>query len=140
VSASVFMNVTGRQLDDPAGTHFAFDGNPATFWQTDQYHNAEFSNLYSGLGLALELNSNTKVHHLVVSSPTSGWAAQAYVSDSLVPNGQPVTAWGQPTDTKTGISGNTTLSLGGKTGRWVLLWITNLGPSFQVKIGEVSVS
>jgi hypothetical protein len=62
------------------------------------------------------------------------------VSNSPVPIGQPVTAWGQPTDTKTGISGNTTLSLGGRTGRWVLLWLTNLGPADKVQIGEVSVS
>ena len=134
------MNVTGHGLDDAADTPLAFDGNPATFWQTDQYATPRFGNLYSGIGLALQLNSHEKVHHLVVSSPTTGWAAQAYVSDSLVPIGQPVTAWGQPTDTKTGISGGTTLSLGGHSGRWVLLWLTYLGPAKQVKIGEVSVN
>lgn len=134
------MNVTGHPLDDPQGTHLAIDGNPATFWQTDRYANPRFGNIYSGLGLAVELSSTATLHHLVVSSPSSGWAAQAYVADSLVPIGRPVSAWGQPTDTKTGISGGTTLSLGGHSGRWVLLWLTYLGPANQIRIGEVSVN
>lgn len=57
-----------------------------------------------------------------------------------MPSGQPVSAWGAPTDTKTAINGSTTFTLGGHKGQWVLLWLTNLGPTFQTRINELSVS
>src|SRR6202035_4857681 len=87
--------------DDPAQLPLTFDGNPATYWHTDLYHSATFSNLYPGLGLAIHLSSSGSLHRLTVTSPTVGWAAQTYTSAVAVPSGQPVSAWGQPTDTKT---------------------------------------
>jgi hypothetical protein len=126
--------------DDPQGLPNTFDGNPATYWHTDQYHSATFSNLYPGLGLAVHLSGSATLHRLTVTSSTVGWAAQTYTSTTSVPSGQPVTAWGQPTDTRTDIDGSTTFTLGGRHGDWVLLWLTNLGPSFQTRINELAVS
>ena len=65
-----------------------------------------------------------------------------------MPSGQPVTAWGSPTATKTDIGGSATFSLAGRRGQWVLLWLTNLGQpiqsgfglKFQARISELSVS
>jgi hypothetical protein len=128
--------------DDPQGLPFLFDHNPATAWHTDQYRTAAFGNLYPGLGVNIQLSGAGTVHHLVVSSPTTGWAAQTYVSGRPIASGQPVSAWGQPTDTKTGISGPTTFNLSGRRGQWVLLWLTHLStnPPFQVSIDEITVT
>jgi hypothetical protein len=132
--------VNSREPDDPQGARYIFDGDPNTAWFTDSYGTPTFGNLYPGLGLAVALDKSAKLSRLDVTTPTVGWAAQVYVSEAAVPSGQPVSAWGQPTDSKTDISGNTTFSLGGRTGRYVLLFLTNLGPKKKAQINEVEVS
>ena len=132
--------VNGRPPDDPQGIPFAFDGNAATVWHTDVYHDATFDGLYPGLGLEIQLTGAAKLHHLVVTSPTTGWAAQAYVSATPVTSGQGLTAWGQPTATQSNINGSTTLDLGGRHAQYVLLWITNLGPGFQTQVAELAIN
>lgn len=136
---TVFM-VNGRPPDNPNSTPLAFDGNPGTFWQTDVYSNSTFGNLYPGIGLAIDLGSDRAVHSLTVTSPTTGWAASTYVSGSEIPSGQPVTSWGSPTDRKSGIRGDASFSLAGRRGRYVLLWITNLGPADTAKVAELAIS
>ncbi len=138
-SVSVFMP-KDRPPDDPQGTRLTYDGNPSTAWYTAQYHSPLFGGLYNGLGLAIQLRSSGVLHRLAVTSPSAGWSAQTYVSSRAISSPQPVTAWGAPTDSKSAISGDATFSLGGRRGRWVLLWLTNLGPADQVSIAELSVS
>jgi hypothetical protein len=141
VAVSPFM-VNGRPPDDAQHLPYTFDGNPATLWHTDEYRSATFGNLYPGMGLAIQLNGRAALHHLRVTSPTAGWAAQTYVATSSVASGQAVEAWGVPTDTRSGITGSTTFTLGGRGGQWVLLWLTRLGPAgglFQLSIDELTV-
>ncbi len=136
----VFMTTTARPPDNPTMTRFTFDGNVSTFWPTDQYSSATFGNLYPGIGLAIQLDSAEQGHQLVVTSPTSGWSAQTFVASSDIPSGRPVTEWGTPTDTRSDVaSGNATFNLGPRRGQWVLLWITNLGPSDGARIAELSI-
>ena len=136
----VFMTTTARPPDNPAMTRFTFDGDVSTFWSTDQYSSPTFGNLYPGIGLAIRLDSAEQGRQLVVTSPTSGWSAQTYVASFDVPSGRPVTEWGAPTDTRSGISSGTeTFTLGSRRGQWVLLWITNLGPSDGARIAELSI-
>lgn len=137
-TVTVFM-AKDRPPDNPGETRYTTDGDPTTFWQTDVYSSPTFGNLYPGIGLSIELSSTATVHTLTVTSPSVGWAASAYVSATPVDSGQPVSAWGSPTSTESDISGDTTLSLGGKSGRYVLLWITNLGPSDTAKVAELAV-
>jgi serine/threonine-protein kinase len=138
-NVQVYLDVNGHQLDDPAQTPLTFDGNPATFWSTDMYNSPTFGNLYSGIGLVIQLSAATTVHTLTVTSPTSGWAASTYVSAASVPTGQAISAWGSPTSSKSGIDGPATFSLGGRKGQFVLLWITNLGPTDRAQVAELSV-
>jgi hypothetical protein len=139
-SATPFM-LRGRP-DDPQGLPFLFDHNPTTAWHTDQYRTAAFGNLYPGLGVSIQLSASGTFHHLLVNSPSTGWAAQTYVSSSPIASGQPVAAWGKPTDTKTDISGSVTFDLSGRRGQWILLWLTHLStnPPFQVSINEITVT
>ncbi len=142
IGVTPFM-VNGRPPDNPQALVNTFDGNPATYWSSDEYRDATFGNLYPGMGLAIELSDPATVHHLAVSSPTNGWSAQTFVATDPVPSGRPVSAWGTATDTHTAIPGAATFSLGGHHGRWVLLWLTRLGSSgsfFQVRINQLTVS
>jgi hypothetical protein len=141
-SVGPFM-VNDRPPDDPTGLAFTIAGNPATYWQSDRYTDATFDNLYPGMGLVIQLSASAALHHLVVTSPTVGWAAQTYVSSTSVAGGQAVSAWGAPSDTQSGITGSATFSLGGRHGQWVLLWLTRLGSVgsyFQIRINDLSIN
>ena len=140
ITAVTPFMANGRSPDDVAGLPYTFDHNPATAWHSDIYRNATFGNLYPGMGLAIHLSRRAKLHDLVVTSGTRGWAAQTYISSGPVSSPQAVTAWGQATDTRSAVSGSATFSLGGREGQWVLLWLTNLGPSFQAQVAELVVS
>ncbi len=138
-AVSVYLPVSGHSLDNSSQTGLAFDGNPATFWSTDQYKSRTFGNLYPGIGLVIKLSAPSKVHSLTVTSPTQGWSASTYVSATDVAVGQPVSAWGVATDTKTAIAGDATFDLGGRKGRYVLLWITYLGIDRSAQVAELAV-
>jgi hypothetical protein len=138
-AVQVYLPVPGHTLDNAAEATRAFDGNPATFWSTDHYNSPTFGNLYPGIGLEIELSSSAALRTLTVTSSTTGWSASAYVSSSPISNGQPVSAWGSPASTLSGINGSTTFSLGGRHGRYVLLFITNLGPAEVAQVAELAV-
>ena len=138
-SVSVFM-VNSRQPDNPQDTGLTFDGNPVTVWPTDQYSSPTFGNLYPGIGLEIHLSQPEQGSILAVTSPNSGWAAETFVSETEVPSGQPVSVWGAPTDSRSGIgAGTSVFRLGNKRSQWILLWITNLGPTDQGRIAELAV-
>jgi hypothetical protein len=137
--APVYMN-NDRAPDNPTETYKTFDGNPATYWSTETYRNRRFGNLYSGIGLSIQLDQAAPLHTLSVTSPSFGWAAEVFVSSSPVPSGQPVSEWGQPVDAQTGIAGNATFHLGGRSGRYVLLWLTNLGPEDHAAVAELGIN
>jgi eukaryotic-like serine/threonine-protein kinase len=138
-SVTVFMD-NDRAPDNPADAYKTFDGNPATYWSTEKYRSSTFGNLYSGIGLSIDLRQSGPLHTLTVTSPSSGWAAEVFVSEAPVASGQPVSAWGQPMDSHVDIVGNATFELGGRSGRYVLLWLTNLGPADKAAVAELNVS
>lgn len=136
-SVSVFH--LERDADHAADVGLAIDGNPNTAWETDRYVNATFAGLRHGLGLAFTLGSVRTLHLLKVTSSTLDWSAEVFVADG-VPNPPSLAAWGPPVAIHTNIQGDWTVNLAGHQGGAVLLWITNLGPTFQASIAEVSVS
>lgn len=143
-SVNVFM-VNDRPPDNASAVDKAFDGNTSTFWPTDQYHTSRFGNLYPGIGLEIHLSQAEQGRSLVVTSPGSGWSAETFVSAGPVASGQPVSAWGQRTDAKSGIpAGTVTFKLGDRKAGWVLLWITDLGSplpngAYEGRIAELAV-
>lgn len=143
-SVHVFM-VNDRPPDNASAVDKAFDGDPSTFWPTDQYKTPRFGNLYPGIGLEIHLSQAEQGRSLVVTSPDSGWSAETFVSAAPVASGQPVSAWGQRTDSKSGIpAGSATFRLGDRKAEWVLLWITDLGSplpngAYEGRIAELAV-
>jgi eukaryotic-like serine/threonine-protein kinase len=138
-SASVFMN-NGRPPDNPDAARYTIDGNPATSWSTDRYPNPTFGNLYSGIGLAMQLAQTADLHTLSVTSPSTGWAAEVFVSSTPVASGRPLTGWGQPVADQSNVTGDTKFNLGGHKGRYILFWLTNLGSANRTVISELAVS
>ncbi len=133
---SVWIVPPQHSPDNPGEVKATFDGNPATSWSTDHYASSNFGG-YGGEGLAIQLKGNYQLHTLAVTSPTRGWAATTYVSDA---KGTTRASWGAATDTKSNIGGSTTFTLAGRSGSWVLLWLTNTGPGLTVSVSELRVS
>ena len=141
-TVQVYLEVTGDPPDDPQGARLTFDGNPRTSWWTDRYlgpDKAHFGGLYSGEGLEIHLDRSARLRRLVVTSSTRGWAASTYVGDHQVPSGSPLSAWGRPTSSRSGLRGAASFSLGGRRGDWVLLWLTDLGPAGRANVAELRV-
>ena len=118
---------------------FLLDGDVSTEWRTETYNTNRFGGLKPGVGIVLQLDRQHQLDELKVTSPSSGWAAEVLVADS-VPSTR--AEWGAPVATKRGIGrGTTTFDLGERTGRAVLLWITDLGEGKSVvSISELRLS
>jgi tRNA A-37 threonylcarbamoyl transferase component Bud32 len=141
-AVSVWMD-NDRSPDNTDETKYTIDGKASTAWQTVVYQGidkATFSGLYTGEGLAIELTGRRSVAQLKVTSTTQGWAASTYVSDTEPATGAPVSSWGDPTVSHANIDGDATFDLKGRKGRWVLLWLTNIGPLGQASINELSIT
>ena len=108
------------------------DGNASTTWTTQTYDSPTFGTK-AGVGVILPLASATTLGSLTVDSPSTGWKASVYVADAPSTSSPPA-AWGTRVAT---LDGPGTVSLHGRTGAAVLIWITNLGPDRRVAIGEV---
>lgn len=135
-SVSVWIVPPMKNPDNPDQVGRTFDGNPQTTWSSAVYTRADFGG-WGGEGLAVHLTRRARVTELVVTSPTVGWAASTYVSDT-----EPTTlaGWGPATATQPDVAGSTTFDLAGRTGSWVMLWMTNTGPALSVQVGQLRVS
>ena len=138
-SASAFdPQGTGGESDSLAP--LTIDGDPSTAWRTEGYDTRQFSGLKSGVGVVLTLAEAGTLDRVEVTSPTTGWAAEVYVTDE--PGGT-LGDWGEPVAAGSGLGGNAVFELGGVEGGSVLVWITDLGdgpPRVRMEISEIVVA
>jgi hypothetical protein len=121
----------------------ATDGNPSTYWETEQYTTAQFGNLKHGVGLVLDAGKSMRLARLTVQTRTPGFTALVKTGDS--PTG-PFTQQVSSQQT-TGRLTNFTLHVP-SVHRYYLIWITTLtrlstgGGSrpFAAEIAEVNGS
>jgi putative peptidoglycan lipid II flippase len=130
---------TGQPGENNAQVALTSDDNPATAWHTEGYNARDFGTK-TGVGLIIQLAHPTPLQSLDVSSPTHGWAAQVFVSDSS-PTQAPTAS---PTASLTNISGDAHFKLSSSVGSTIVLWITNLGSGaagsrYSVTISELKV-
>jgi len=109
------------------------DGDPNTVWKTSSY-NDNFPKLKPGVGVYLDLGHNQKVRGVKVAA-TAGYVAEIYVADRPSPD---LAGWGKPR----AAGGTGTFTLGGVTGRYVLVWFTSLPQlegGYRVEVSEITV-
>jgi eukaryotic-like serine/threonine-protein kinase len=127
-----------REREDLAG--MAIDGRVETEWQTEGYASRDFGNLKDGVGLVLSLDEPRALSALRVSSPSQDWTAEVYVADQA---GSALGDWGDPVTVNENIeTSDVVFDLGGRSGGYVLLWITrpaNDGDKYRVRIAEAVV-
>jgi serine/threonine-protein kinase len=127
------VKVTGVTAYDPQGTGGEHDGDapdatdrdPASYWPTEHYESFD----KNGVGLVLRAQGEPRT--LTVVSDTPGFRAQIQAGSSE--NGPFDPASGLQT-----VAGTTTFSLR-RSGRYLVIWITDLGGNSSVHINEVTV-
>ena len=115
------------------------DGDPDTAWTTERYYSrADFLGLKDGVGVMFVLDREGPLTGLDVVSPGSKWAAEIYVAATPATS---IAGWGTPVTRATGIDGDHSFDLEGAQGRYVLLWITDIGTGDPAlaRIGEVRI-
>ena len=125
VSATVFS--PGGEADNPGEAAKAIDGNPATAWETDTYHDAvPFPAFKSGVGLLLQLPKPTVVGAVNLDLASTGTKVQIRSSATATPGKlNDTTALTQPEAMKPGhnsipVKASTPTS-------YLLVWIPTLG-------------
>ena len=111
----------------------ATDGNPSTGWTTETYGSQDFGGLKDGVGLVLDAGSSAKLAHVTVTTPTPGFAAEIQVGDS---QSGPFSV---DSSSQT-VTSSTTFELQGKTGRYYVVWITELPSGDRAEISEVTAT
>jgi putative peptidoglycan lipid II flippase len=140
VSAKVFS--PGQEADNPSKAGLAIDGNPATAWETDTYHDAvPFPTFKSGVGLVLQLPKPTVVGAVTVDLASTGTKIQIRSSATSTPAKlDDTTALTQPMAMHPGHN-NIPVKASAPTS-YLLVWISTLGTTngeSRSGISEVTV-
>lgn len=130
------VKLTAAGAFDPEGddherdeeASLAVDGNESTFWRTERY--ARF--FKSGVGLVLDAGRPIRVRQVVVDSPTPGVRAEIRLGSSRTGPFTRVSA------ART-LSARTTFPVAGRTGRYVVVWITGMPAESAGEVAEVHV-
>jgi eukaryotic-like serine/threonine-protein kinase len=112
----------------------ATDGNPATFWETEDYRGSvTFGNLKDGVGIVLDAGQAVSLPSLTVVSNTPGYVARVEAGASS--NGP-----FSPVSSSQTVGGRTTFSLSvDPVQRYYLVWITRLAPGYpRTHVNEVT--
>ncbi|MBO0652367.1 serine/threonine protein kinase [Streptomyces triculaminicus] len=121
---------------------FSHDGNPATFWSTNNYNNADFGGLKSGVGIIVDLGKKQRVGEVKVTflNEVSVQLMTAKDSSSMPTN---LSGFEKVAETKA----TREVSLKPKKPvetRYVLIWLTKLTQTedgeYRGRISEIQVT
>jgi hypothetical protein len=136
VARARFVKLTAAGAFDPEGdgherdeeASLAVDGDRSTFWRTERY--SRF--FKTGVGLVLDAGRRVRVRQVVVDSATQGVRAEIRIGSSRT---GPFT---RVSPAKT-LTARTTFPVAGRTGRYVVVWVTALPPESAGEVAEVRV-
>ena len=135
------VTLTGVTAYDPYGDGSehnadapkATDGNEGTYWETQHYDSSFAALDKKGVGLVLAARTGVTLHQVVVTTDTPGFTAVIQAGDSATGPFHDVS------DPQT-VSGTTHFAVTNATGRYFVVWITDLGDNAQVHVNEVTAS
>jgi len=132
----------GDGRENPGRLGLIDDGDPKTYWNTLCYDEPTMGSKH-GVGLVLQLSTAAAGVDMDVTSPTNGWSASVYVSES---RRDKLAEWGPPVAAvREARAGTTRIALGNVPGNYVLLEFTRLGSTdscklpYEMKVSEISV-
>ncbi len=117
--------------EDPGGVQYAIDGDPATAWHTSWYRGSPiFGNLgKKGTGLLLDMGRQVRLSQLTVQfGPTCCTHVEIAIGNDNTQSPATLSSFTPLLGSATA-AGTTTFTVDKKaTGRYVLIWITQLPP------------
>jgi serine/threonine-protein kinase len=122
----------GGDGEHPSSVTLAYDGDPATFWDTEEYDGGALNK--DGVGLLFDLGSPTEVARVRIRSATPGYSMEIRSASEA---GDAATDY-DVAETVTNAGDDERVSVDGRARYW-LLWITGLPPGnpAEVQINEV---
>jgi serine/threonine-protein kinase len=130
------VHLVGRISFDPFGDNKtehdelvskATDGDPATFWTTEEYRNGLQK---QGVGIVLDANRSRTLSTLTIVTDTPGFTA-------IIRAGPSSSGPFVPVSGRQLVSRQTTFRLHGKPARYYLIWIKDLGSLSAAHVNEV---
>lgn len=123
--------------DNTSRASKTIDGDPTSFWRTDQY-NQQFPTIKQGVGLIANFTGPINLAKVTIAADSPGTTVEIRVADSPHPDLASTRAVGTAT-----LNGTTTdITLQQPTrAQYVIVWITQLGHSggkYQSQIGELT--
>ncbi len=129
MSATVYNPLGSSDDDDPADAPKAIDGSTSTFWHTSYYLGHQFGNLKKGTGLILDMGRPVRLSQLTVQFGTTCCThVMIEVGNSSTASAAALGTF-TPVQSSSAAQGSTTFDMTKQvTGRYVLIWITDLPP------------
>jgi serine/threonine protein kinase len=121
----------------------AIDNKADTAWLSQGYSNRQLDGK-DGVGVIVDLGdqAGTTVRRVITTSTDDGWSAEIYVAPRRFDNIEEWSAF-RAGDARNVRRGTTTIEVTATTGRYVLIWITDLGPkigsTFRAAFSEIRV-
>ncbi|HEX8007761.1 MAG TPA: protein kinase family protein [Trebonia sp.] len=147
INASSF-NIFGNDSEDGVNAQKAIDGNPSTFWHTSFYKdNSKFGGLKPGTGLIIDMGQQVRLSQVEVQFGTvCCTTTRIYLGNSNAMSAGALNNFTLVAPSATVFGDHTYTTSSQATGRYVLIWLTNLpsqqdGPAnqFQARIYNVVV-
>lgn len=120
-------------------TAFAFDDDPSTAWETENYGQRRLGGLKEGVGLLIRLEDAVPLNRIELDSNTEGWVAEIYVGGDFTRDSS---GWGEPVSTVEAGSNRVVRDLGRVKGDVILLWLRDTGVTaerFRFELTEVVI-
>ena len=129
VSATVYNPLGSSGDDDPAEAPKAIDGSASTFWHTSYYLGHQFGNLKKGTGLILDMGRPVRLSQVTIQFGASCCAHVVLeVGNSNTVSTATLSTF-TPVQSTSAAHGSTTFDVTKQvTGRYLLIWITDLPP------------
>jgi len=137
----------GQEVGNKVG--LAVDGDPTgTAWETEHYESDTFAGTKTGpdpgVGIYVTTSAPAKPVKMVVRTPTAGWDAQVFATDSGPP--EDLSEWGEPVGITVDAGATTEIDLTVPSpARYFLLWFNKASEAndqyggFQVEISDIKL-
>jgi hypothetical protein len=125
LTAAGVLDPEGDGVENDDRAPLAVDGDATTSWATERYQ----SFFKQGVGLVLDAGAQRRLQRLDVVTATPGYSAEIRVGST--PTGPFTTA-----GTEREVGRLTQFALGGRRGRYVVVWITDLPDGSAAEVAE----
>lgn len=119
------------------------DGDDSTFWGSEGYRNATFSNLKEGVGVVLDLGESSSVSEVTLVLPSAASGSLFVTDDERFFTERPAPDELEPAGDFSGEGSVTSELADGTAGRYVIVWFTEISRSgdwFRARLAEASVT